>query len=151
MPARSNLWLGFLVGISGLLMGFAISTLAYRYKILRVPGQSIVERMSRDLELTPAQRDRVGDILKETRFKVREAQLEYQKRRHQAFWHALDQVRESLTPEQQKLFDREFARPWEMHANKMHGGGEHEHEHGFGDDFGEPMQTPAQSQTPAQK
>ena len=88
MPARSNLWLGVLVGVSGLLMGFAISTLAYRYRIIRVPGQSIIERMSRDLQLTPAQRDRVGDILRESRFKVREAQLEYQQHRHQVFWHA---------------------------------------------------------------
>lgn len=135
------------MGISGLLMGFAISTLAYRYRILRVPGQSIIERMSRDLQLTPAQRDRVGDILKESRFKVREAQLEFQHRRHEIFWHALGHVREMLTPEQQKLFDREFARPWAMHSGEMHGGGEHEH--GFGDDFAEPMQTPAQ--TPAQK
>jgi len=54
------------VGISGLLIGFAVSTLAYRYRVLRVPGQSIVERMSRDLQLTPAQRDRVGDILRES-------------------------------------------------------------------------------------
>ncbi len=142
MPARSNLWLGLLVGISGLLMGFAISTLAYRYRIIRVPGQSIIERMSRDLQLTPAQRDRVGDILRESRFKVREAQLEYQERRHQLFWHALGQVREILTPEQQKLFDREFSRPWAIHAEHEHEHGEHDH--GFGDDFAEPMQTPSQ-------
>ena len=139
MPARSNLWLGLLVMISGLLIGFAVSTLAYRYRVLRVPGQSIVERMSRDLQLTPAQRDRVGDILRESRFKVREQQLAYQKQRHQIFWQALGQVREMLTPEQQKIFDREFARPWMMRT------GEHEHrdhDHGPADDFAEPMQTP---------
>jgi hypothetical protein len=129
------------VGVSGLLIGFAVSTLAYRYRVLRVPGQSIVERMSRDLQLTPAQRDRVGDILRESRFKVREQQLAYQKQRHQVFWQALSQVREMLTPEQQKIFDREFSRPWMMH------GGEHEHgdhDHGLADDFAEPMQTPPQ-------
>jgi hypothetical protein len=139
LPARSNLWLGLLVGVSGLLIGFAVSTLAYRYRVLRVPGQSIVERMSRDLQLTPAQRDRVGDILRESRFKVREQQLEYQKHRHQIFWQALSQVRETLTPEQQKIFDREFARPWMAHsAEHEHG----EHDHGPADDFTEPMQTP---------
>ena len=121
MPTRSNLWRGLLVGVSGLLIGFAVSTLAYRYRVLRVPGQSIVERMSRDLQLTPAQRDRVGDILRESRFKVREQQLDYQKHRHQIFWQALSQVREMLTPEQQKTFDREFSRPWLMHS------GEHQH------------------------
>jgi hypothetical protein len=141
LPTRSNLWLGLLVGVSGLLIGFAVSTLAYRYRILRVPGQSIVERMSRDLQLTPAQRDRVGDILRESRFKVREQQLEYQKHRHQLFWQALGQVRAMLTPEQQKIFDREFARPWMAHS------GEHEHgdhDHGPGDDFAEPMQAAPQ-------
>ncbi len=140
MLTRSNLWLGLLVGVSGLLIGFAVSTLAYRYRVLRLPGQSIVERMSRDLQLTPAQRDRVGDILRESRFKVREQQLEYQKHRHQIFWQALSQVREMLTPEQQKIFDREFARPWMMHSEHEHG----DHDHGLADDFAEPMQTPPQ-------
>ena len=90
--------------------------------------------MSRDLQLTPAQRDRVGDILRESRFKVREQQLEYQKHRHQLFWQALTQVREMLTPEQQKIFDREFARPWMMHSGgHVHG----DHDHGPADDFAE--------------
>jgi len=141
LPTRSNLWLGLLVGVSGLLIGFAVSTLAYRYRILRVPGQSIVERMSRDLQLTPAQRDRVGDILRESRFRVREQQLEFQKHRHQLFWQALTQVREMLTPEQQKIFDREFARPWMMRSG---GHGHGDHDRGPADDFAEPMQTPAQ-------
>lgn len=125
-------------------MGFAVSTLAYRYRILRVPGPSIMERMSRDLQLTPAQRDRVSDILRDSRFKVREAHLEFQHHRHELFWQALSQVRQALTPEQQKLFDRDFARPW-----AEHGGGDHEHgsggdrEHGMADDFAEPMQSPS--------
>lgn len=134
MPARSNLWLGLLVGVSGLLFGFAVSTLAYRYRILRVPGGSIMERMSRDLQLTPAQRDRVGDIMRDSRFKVRQAQLEFQHHRHELFWNALGQVRESLTPDQQKIFDREFAHPW-----TEHGGGDH----GPSDSSAEPMQSPS--------
>jgi hypothetical protein len=140
LPARSNLWLGLLVGVSGLLMGFAVSTLAYRYRVLRVPGGSIIERMYRDLQLTPAQRDRIGDILRETRFKVRQSEQEFHHRRHELFWQALGQVREALTPEQQQKFDREFARPWTEHG----GGREHEHEHGPPEGFAEPMQAPPQ-------
>ena len=136
MPAKSNLWLGVLVAVSGLLIGFSLSTLAYRYRILRVPGGSIIERMNRDLQLTPAQRDRIGDILRDARFKVRQAEQDFRHHRHEVFWQALGQVRESLTPEQQKIFDREFAHPW-----TEHGGG---HAHGAPDDFTEPMQTPAQ-------
>ena len=135
MPARSNLWLGALVAVSGLLIGFSISTLAYRYRILRVPGGSIVERMNRDLQLTPAQRDRVGDILRDARFKVRQSQHEFQHHRHELFWQALQEVRGALTPDQQKVFDREFAHPW-----TEHGGG-----HGHEAPDAEPMQTPAQN------
>ncbi len=138
MPARSNLWLGLLVGVSGLLMGFAVSTLAYRYRVLHVPGQSIMERMNRDLQLTPAQRDRIGDILRESRFKVRQSQVEFQHRRHELFWQALGQVREALTPEQQQKFDRDFTQPWERRG---HAG---EHQHGPPEGFEEPMETPPQ-------
>jgi Spy/CpxP family protein refolding chaperone len=136
LPARSNLWLGLLVGVSGLLLGFAVSTLAYRYRILRVPGGSIMERMSRDLQLTPAQRDRVGDIMRDSRFKVRQAQLEFQHHRHELFWQALGQVREALTPEQQKVFDRDFAHPWTEHSGGEQG-------HGPADGSAEPMQSPS--------
>jgi hypothetical protein len=136
LPARSNLGLGLLVAVSGLLIGFSISTLAYRYRILRVPGGSIIERMNRDLKLTPAQRDRVGDILRDARFKVRQSQQEFQHHRHELFWQALQEVRGALTPDQQKVFDREFAHPW-----SEHGGG---HEHAAPNDFAEPMETPAQ-------
>jgi len=137
LPAKSNLGLGVLVAVSGLLIGFAVSTLAYRYRILRVPGGSIIERMNRDLQLTPAQRDRVGDILRDARFKVSQSQQEFRHRRHQLFWQALQEVRGTLTPDQQKIFDREFSRPWAGH------GGDHEHGGGAPDDFAEPMQTPA--------
>ena len=136
MPARSNLGLGLLVAVSGLLIGFSVSTLAYRYRILRVPGGSIIERMNRDLRLTPAQRDRVGDILRDARFKVRQSQQEFQHHRHEVFWQALQEVRGALTPDQQKIFDREFAHPW-----TGHGGG---HEHDATNDFAEPSQSPAQ-------
>jgi hypothetical protein len=55
------------------------------------------------------------------------------------FWQALSQVRAMLTPEQQKIFDREFARPWMMHSGEHEHG---EHDHGPANDFEEPMQTP---------
>lgn len=98
-----------------------------------------MERMNRDLELTAAQRDRIGDILRETRFKVRESHLEFQHRRHELFWQALAAVRAALTPEQQQKFDRDFAQPW---ATQGGGGHEHgsSHEHDSSDDFAEPMQ-----------
>ncbi len=119
MPAKSNFLVGLLVGVSCLLIGFALSTLAYRYRYLRVPGGGLIERMNHELNLTPAQRDRVGDILRDTRFKVTQARQDFEHRRHELFWAGLGQVRGVLTPEQQKIFDRDFTQPW---AHRGHGG-----------------------------
>ena len=121
LPARSNIWFVLVVGVSCLLIGFALSTMAYRYRYLRVPGGGLIERMNRDLNLTPAQSDRIADILRDTRFKVMQAHMGYVHQRHQMFWQGMNEVRGILTPEQQKIFDRDFTRPWEEH----HGHGEH--------------------------
>ena len=105
--------------------------MAYRYRYLRVPGGGLIERMNRELNLTPAQSDRIGDILRDTRFKVTQARQDYVHRRHQMFWQGLNDIRGILTPEQQKIFDRDFTRPWE-HGH--HGG----HDDGEGDDHQPP-------------
>lgn len=120
MPAKSNILFGVLAGVSCLLIGFALSSLAYRYHYLRVPAPGLIERMNHELNLTPAQRDRVGDILRDTRFKVMQARQDFQHRRHALFWDGLGQIRAVLTPEQQKIFDRDFTQPWAHHG---HGGG----------------------------
>jgi hypothetical protein len=126
LPARSNFWFGLLIGVSCLLIGFALSTMAYRYRYLRVPGGGIIDRMNRDLNLTPAQRDRVGDILRDTRFKVTQARRDFDHQRHNLFWQGLGQIRGVLTPDQQKIFDSEFTQPW---AHGGHG------DHGDHDDY----------------
>ena len=81
----------------------------------------MIERMNHELNLTPAQRDRVGDILRDTRFKVTQARQDFEHRRHELFWDGLGQVRGVLTPEQQKIFDRDFTQSW---AHRGHGGGD---------------------------
>jgi Spy/CpxP family protein refolding chaperone len=115
-----------LVGVSCLLIGFAGTNLAYRYHYLRPPGGSILERIGRDLDLTPAQRDKVGDIMRDSRFKVIQARRDYEHQRHQLFWKALTEVRGVLTPEQQQKFDQEFARPWAGHGDDDDFGHHHE-------------------------
>ena len=124
MPAKSNILFGLLGGVSCLLIGFALSTLAYRYHYLRVPGGELMERMNRELNLTPAQRGRIGDILRDTRVKVMQARQDFDHRRHELFWDGLGQVRGVLTPEQQKIFDRDFTHPW---AHRGHRGGYGDH------------------------
>ena len=117
MPARPNIWFGLLIGVSCILIGFALSTMAYRYRYLHVPGGGLIERMNHELNLTPAQSDRIADILRDTRFKVMQARQDYVHRRHQLFWQGLSDVRGILTPDQQKIFDRDFTRPWEHHGH----------------------------------
>ena len=87
--------------------------MAYREHYLHVPGSGLIERMNLELNLTPAQRDQVGDILRDTRFKVMKARQDYDHQRHQLFWQGLGQVRGVLTPAQQKIFDRDFTHPWD--------------------------------------
>jgi Spy/CpxP family protein refolding chaperone len=124
LPARSNILLGVLASASCLLIGFALSTLAYRYHYLRVPGGSgLIERINLELNLTPAQRDRIGDILRDTRFKVMQSRRDFEHRRHELFWQGLSDIRGVLTPEQQQIFDRDFKQPWEHHGH----GGEGDH------------------------
>jgi Spy/CpxP family protein refolding chaperone len=89
--------------------------MAYRYHYLYVPGGGLIERMNHELNLTPAQSDRIADILRDTRFKVMQARQDYVHRRHQMFWQGMSDVRGILTPDQQKIFDRDFTQPWEHH------------------------------------
>ena len=95
----------------GLLIGFAASTVAYRYRVLRVPGQGILEHMDRDLKLTPAQHDQVADILQDARLKQMQVRQQMQRQRRQIFAQAYDQIRAVLTPEQQHRFDKDFLPP----------------------------------------
>jgi len=129
LPAKSNIWFLIVVGFSCVLIGFALSTMAYRDHYLHVPGSGLIERMNLELNLTPAQRDQIGDILRDTRFKVMKARQDFDHQRHNIFWQGLGQVRGVLTPDQQKIFDRDFTHPSDYHGHDDHDGhdgGDHE-------------------------
>lgn len=96
--------------------------MAYREHYLHVPGSGLIERMNLELNLTPAQRDQIGDILRDTRFKVMKSRQDFDHQRHTLFWQGLGQVRGVLTPDQQKIFDRDFTHPWEHHGHDGHYG-----------------------------
>ena len=112
--------------------------MAYRDHYLRVPGSGLIERMNLELNLTPAQRDQIGDILRDTRFKVMKARQDFDHQRHNLFWQGLSQVRSVLTPDQQKIFDRDFTHPWEHHGH-----------HGDHDDEGDDHLPPAEGAPPS--
>jgi Spy/CpxP family protein refolding chaperone len=112
LPARFNILTLMLAMAGGLLAGFAASTLAYRYRILRVPGEPVLMRMSRELKLAPDQRDRIATIMQEARLRVRESRREMMEQRRHIFLDAFAKIRDVLTPEQQARFDRDFGRPF---------------------------------------
>ncbi|MGZ6194303.1 MAG: Spy/CpxP family protein refolding chaperone [Candidatus Binataceae bacterium] len=122
------------VAVAGLAIGFAASSFAYRYGWLGVPRGTFIERIQRELKLTPAQHDQVLAIVNETRSKVINLREEFQRQRHETILQARSRVRALLTPEQQEKFDREFRPPPEhyggpgMHDSEggPHGGGPHD-------------------------
>jgi Spy/CpxP family protein refolding chaperone len=112
------------VAVASLAIGFAASSLAYRYRWLGVPRGPFIERMQRELNLTPTQRDQILQIVNETRSKVMAMREEFQHQRHEQMRQARARVRALLTPEQQEKFDREFRPPPE----RDHDGGPGMHE-----------------------
>lgn len=97
--------------LAGLAVGFAGSTLAYRYGLLNVPGERPMERMVRELKLTPAQHDQVAEVMESTRDRVQEARHDFQHQRRRILVDAYTRVRALLTPDQQKEFDSKFVPP----------------------------------------
>jgi Spy/CpxP family protein refolding chaperone len=121
------------IAVAGLAIGFAASSLAYRYRWLGVPRGPFIDRMQHELNLTPTQRDQILQIINETRSKVMNLREEFQHQRHETMRQARARVRALLTPEQQEKFDREFRPPDHDHEGGpgMHGGegGPHEGPH----------------------
>ena len=116
------------MAVAGLVIGFAASSLAYRHRWLGVPHGSFMERMQRELNLTPAERDQILAIVNETRSKMMALREDFERQRHETIMQARARVRALLMPEQQEKFDREFRPPPEHDEGPgMHGeGGPHQ-------------------------
>jgi Spy/CpxP family protein refolding chaperone len=111
LPDSGKGWLLLVVAIAGLAIGFAASSLAYRYRWLGVPRGQFIDRMQHELNLTPTQREQILQIVNETRAKVMNLREEFQRQRHETMLQARARVHALLTPEQQEKFDREFRPP----------------------------------------
>jgi len=128
LPDKSSGWLLVAVAIVCLAIGFAASSMAYRYRWLGVSRGPFIERMQRELSLSPAQHDQILQIINETRSKVMALREEFEHQRREQMHQARSRVRALLTPEQQEKFDREFRpRPERDHD---HGPGMHDGEDG---------------------
>lgn len=115
MPGKLG-WVGLVAAIlAGVLVGFAGSTLLYRYNVLTVPGEPIVKRMNRELRLTPTQREQIHQIIRHTHFEIHHLRhrlhREFRRQRHELFHQAYLQIRAVLTPQQRDQFERRFVPP----------------------------------------
>lgn len=85
--------------------------MAYRYGMLRIPGERPMHRMSRILGLTPSQREQVGEVMQDTHAGIRRLRSNFQRERRRVLVNAYIRIRALLTPEQQNKFDSEFVPP----------------------------------------
>jgi Spy/CpxP family protein refolding chaperone len=97
--------------LAGLVIGIAGSTLAYRYGWMHVRGRYLLQRMDRELGLTPAQHEQIEDVMEGTHEKMRELRLNFQGQRRGLMINTYLKIRSLLTPDQQKKFDRRFVPP----------------------------------------
>jgi len=97
--------------LAGFALGFAGTTTAYRLGWLRPPGGGPMEKMSRDLNLTPGQREQVGEVMEDTRARVGQLRRNFQRQRRKVLLNAYIQIRTVLTPQQQARFDQDFVPP----------------------------------------
>lgn len=111
LQGKSNAILLAAALAAGLAIGFAGSTLAYRYKLLRVPGQNLVERMNKSLNLNPSQREQIGEVMEDTRSQVMQLRHNFQRQRRRLMIGAYLKIRAILNPDQQRKFDDEFVPP----------------------------------------
>ena len=88
-------WLFVVIAVAGLAIGFAASSLAYRYRWLGVPRGPFIERIQRELNLTPTQRDQILQIINETRAKLMNLHEEFKRQRHETMLQARGRVRAS--------------------------------------------------------
>ncbi len=97
--------------LAGLVIGFAGSILAYRYGWLHFHGRYLLQRMDRELRLTPAQHEQIEDVMEGTHKKMRELHLNFRDQRRRLMIDTYLKIRSLLTPGQQKTFDRRFVPP----------------------------------------
>jgi Spy/CpxP family protein refolding chaperone len=85
--------------------------MAYRYGLLRIPGERPIQRMSRVLDLTPSQREQIGEAMEDAHAKIQQTRRDFQRQRRRIFLDTYIRIHALLTPEQQRKFDRLFVPP----------------------------------------
>ena len=117
-------WTGIVLAVAaGVLIGFALTTVAYRHRLLRVPGpHHFIERLDQDLKLTPDQMHKIETLIRDTHIKMDQLHEDFRRQHQQLIFQTHDQIRALLTPEQQGKFDRDFGRPGGRDRGREHYG-----------------------------
>jgi Spy/CpxP family protein refolding chaperone len=97
--------------LAGLAIGFAGSTMAYRYGWLHVHGRYLLQGMDRELGLTPAQHEQIEDVMEGTHQKMHQLRADFRDQRRRLMINTYLKIRTLLTPDQQKTFDSRFVPP----------------------------------------
>lgn len=108
LQARQSLIVMAIALVAGAAIGFAASTLSYRYHWLRPPGEQPFDRMSRSLGLSDLQRAQMLAVLQETRRELVQARLDFEAAKRHLMVEAYLRSRALLDPNQQRKFDRKF-------------------------------------------
>jgi hypothetical protein len=108
LRAKSSWGLIAIALIAGASLGFAGSRIAYRFRLLHLPGQEPFERMSRELQLTQAQEAQTRQAMDQARDQIDQAQREFESKRRELLAEAYVKVRAALNPAQQQSLDRDF-------------------------------------------
>ena len=111
LQGRSSTVLIIVALLAGAIIGFAGSTLSYRHNLLERPGEGPFQRMSRELKLTPDQREEMRVIIDTTRDRITDARRDFEHSRRKLLVDAYVRIRAVLKPEQQQLLDHNFVPP----------------------------------------
>ncbi len=89
--------------LAGLVIGFAGSILAYRYGWMHLHGRYLLQRMDRELALTPTQHEQIEDLMEGTHKKMRELNLNFRDQRRRLMIDTYLKIRSLLTLDPPRL------------------------------------------------
>lgn len=76
-----------------------------------MPRLNAIERLDRDVHLSPEQRAKVFELMGQSRVRIDELRRDYRRKRRAVFAETYRSIREVLTAKQQADFDRTFPPP----------------------------------------
>lgn len=108
LQVRQSTFLIAIALLAGAVVGFGGSTVSYRHRWFRPPGERPFDRMGRALALSDVQRGQVRAVLEETKRELSQARVAFETTQRRLMLTAYLRTRALLDPDQQIKFDRKF-------------------------------------------